>query len=187
MGFFDEIGDKLNNVADKATEKVNSMNETNRLRGELLAEEQKLEQLYAGLGRRIYDIAKGDPTSILSEECKAVTESEARAAFLREQLEPKPVVQPEPEPVVQPEPQPVIPPEPQPVVQPAPQPVIPPKPQPAVQPEPRPASLTHNPYAAPAQDSADTAPKYKKFCPQCGSPNVNNAKFCPTCGTPLSF
>ena len=171
MGFFDEIGDKLNNVADKATEKVNSMNETNRLRGELSAEEQKLEQLYAGLGRRIYDIAKGDPTSILSEECKAVTESEAKVASLKEQLEPKPVVQPEPQPVIPPEPQPVI----------------PPKPQPAVLQEPRPASLTHNPYAAPAQDSADTAPKYKKFCPQCGSPNVNNAKFCPTCGTPLSF
>ena len=181
MGFFDDLGNKLNDVAGKATDKVSEITENNRLRSELNSEEQKLRDIYTDLGRRVYELAKDDPTSAFAQQCKEVAEGEKKVAELKAQLEPKPAAPQDAEQAQSPAQSPA-----------------------------QDVKLTHDPYAgaqpdfppayppaaapaepvktaAPAGVEAPAAPAVKKFCPNCGAHNVNGAKFCPTCGTPLSM
>ncbi|MDR1821678.1 MAG: zinc ribbon domain-containing protein [Oscillospiraceae bacterium] len=86
MGFFDDFGKKVSEVADDVSSSVKGLADAARLNAQISAEKKKADAALLDLGRRYFDAYRDTPPEGLAEVFAAAKTSLARVAELEREL-----------------------------------------------------------------------------------------------------
>ena len=86
MAFWDNLGKKASEAADKVAQQAKVISETAKLNSSVSEEERKISANYSEIGKLYVSLHKDDCEEAFAELIAAITESEAKIAEYKEQI-----------------------------------------------------------------------------------------------------
>lgn len=88
MAFFENFGKKVGEAAQAAAKKSSEIMETTKLNVNINSEEDKIQKLYAQIGKSVYEkfSETGVAEDYIKEECEAIIAHEQNIKALREKI-----------------------------------------------------------------------------------------------------
>ncbi len=86
MAFFNELGKKIGNVAETATDKAKEIAEVTKLNSTISSEEKQIKQYYREIGQFIFERDKENPDSPVSELCQKILASQQNIEDLKQKI-----------------------------------------------------------------------------------------------------
>ena len=86
MAFWDNLGKKASEAADKVAQQAKVLSETAKLNGAVAEEERKINATYSEIGKLYVSLHKDDCEEAFVAKIAAIAESEAKIADYKEQI-----------------------------------------------------------------------------------------------------
>lgn len=75
MSFLNNLGKKLGDVAESATDKAKDFAETSKLNSAISAEEKQINQYFLEIGKTIFEQERNNPDSPVAALCDKISQS----------------------------------------------------------------------------------------------------------------
>lgn len=86
MAFFNELGKKIGNVAETATDKAKEIAEVTKLNNTISSEEKQIKEYYGEIGEFIFQRDKENPDSPVAELCRKILASQQNIEDLKQKI-----------------------------------------------------------------------------------------------------
>ena len=86
MDFFDNLGRKINDLADDASDKVKEFSQNNKLKSTIAEEEKKIEEAFLEIGKKLFETCHEEEEHIYSEIFNKIKASQAKIKESRDEM-----------------------------------------------------------------------------------------------------
>ena len=87
MGFFDKLSDVINSTSKEINKKAKDLVSSNKLEGQIAAEEDKIQGAYLQIGMEYYEACKDDPECTYAQLCQQIGAAKKEITKLKRELE----------------------------------------------------------------------------------------------------
>ena len=87
MGFFDKLSDVINSTSKEINKKAKDLMSSNKLEGQIAAEEDKIQSIYLQIGMEYYAACKDDPECTYAQLCQQIDAARKEISKLKKELE----------------------------------------------------------------------------------------------------
>jgi len=86
MAFLNNIGKKIGNMAETATDKAKELAEVTKLNNSISSEEKQIKQYYLEIGQHFFEQEKDNPDSSEAELCRKILDSQQTIEELKQKI-----------------------------------------------------------------------------------------------------
>lgn len=86
MAFLNNIGKKIGNMAESATDKAKELAEVTKLNNNISSEEKQIKQYYLEIGQYFFERDKENPDSPVAVFCRKILDSQQTITELKEKI-----------------------------------------------------------------------------------------------------